>query len=218
MIKNIYFRLVCLFILLFVVCCSAEIFVNNYAYEKGKPINKVKIPDIIQESIPIIRNLDVVSDLFTTFFSFVFLIIFVINGKYQYIILYFFVFLLMRLVTYIYYVSTTLPDSSKKCTFGSNFFESTMNMGSCNNLGISGHFINTVFQLGLLYHYYGSAYWLLYFIVYGLAFILICASRNHYTIDCITSTFVGLFFIYEIDNIQKGLNFVLGEKYFILKK
>jgi hypothetical protein len=216
MIKNIYFRLVCLFVLLFVVCCSAETFVNKYSYEKGKPINKVKIPDIIQGSIPIIRNLDVVSDLFTTFFSFVFLIIFVINGKYRYIILYFFVFLLMRLVTYIYYVSTTLPDSSKKCTFGSNFFETTMNMGSCNNLGISGHFINIVFQLGLLYHYYGSAYWLLYFIIYGLAFVLICASRNHYTIDCITSSFVGLFFIYEIDNIQKGLNFVIGEKYFNL--
>ena len=216
--KSIYFKLICLFVLLFVVCCSAEIFVNKYSYEKGKPINNVKIPDIIQESIPIIRNLDVVSDLFVSFFSFVFLTIFVINGKYQYICLYFFVFLLMRLVTYIYFVSTTLPDSSKTCTFGSNFFKAAMNMGSCNNLGISGHFINIVFQLGLLYHYYGSAYWLLYSIVYGLAFILICASRNHYTIDCITSTFVGLFFIYEIDNIQKGLNFVLGEKYFILKK
>ena len=216
MIKNIYFKLVCLFILLFVICYSAEMFVNKYAYEKGKPINKVKIPDIIQESIPIIRNLDVVSDLFVSFFSFVFLMIFVINGKYQYIILYFFVFLLMRLVTYIYFVSTTLPDSSKTCTFGSNFFKAAMNMGSCNNLGISGHFINIVFQLGLLYHYYGSSYWLLYFIIYGLAFVLICASRNHYTIDCITSSFVGLFFIYEIDNIQKGLNFVIGEKYFNL--
>ena len=216
--KITYFKLLCLFVLLFVVCYLAEILVNKYSYEKGKPINKVKIPDIIQESIPIIRNLDVVSDLFTSFISFVFLIIFVINGKYQYIILYFFVFLLMRLVTYIYYVSTTLPDSSKTCKYSSDFFKTAMNMGSCNNLGISGHFINTVFQLGLLYHYYGSAYWLLYLIVYGLAFILICASRNHYTIDCITSTFVGLFFIYEIDNIQKGLNFVIGEKYFILKK
>jgi hypothetical protein len=122
----------------------------------------------------------------------------------------------MRLVTYIYFVSTTLPDSSKTCKYGSDFFKTAMNMGSCNNLGISGHFINTVFQLGLIYHYYGAGYWLLYFIVYGLSFILICASRNHYTIDCITSSFVGLFFIYEIDNIQKGLNFLLGEKYFNL--
>ena len=214
--KSIYFKLVCLFILLFVVCYYAEKVVNKYSYEKGKPINKVKIPDIIQGSIPIIRNLDVVSDLFTSFISFVFVIIFIINGKYQYIVLYFFVFLLMRLITYIYFVSTTLPDSSKTCKFASDFFKTTMNMGSCNNLGISGHFINVVFQLGLIYKYYGSAYWLLYLTVYILAFLLICASRNHYTIDCITSTFVALVFIYEIDNIQKGLNYILGKKYFNL--
>ena len=214
--KSIYFKLVCLFILLFVVCYYAEKVVNKYSYEKGKPINKVKIPDIIQGSIPIIRNLDVVSDLFTSFISFVFVIIFIINGKYQYIVLYFFVFLLMRLITYIYFVSTTLPDSSKTCKFASDFFKTTMNMGSCNNLGISGHFINIVFQLGLIYKYYGSAYWLLYLTVYILAFLLICASRNHYTIDCITSTFVALVFIYEIDNIQKGLNYILGKKYFNL--
>ena len=214
--KSIYFKLVCLFILLFVVCYYAEKVVNKYSYEKGKPINKVKIPDIIQGSIPIVRNLDVVSDLFTSFISFVFVVIFIINGKYQYIVLYFFVFLLMRLITFIYFVSTTLPDSSKTCKFASDFFKTTMNMGSCNNLGISGHFINVVFQLGLIYKYYGSAYWLLYLTVYILAFLLICASRNHYTIDCITSTFVALVFIYEIDNIQKGLNYILGKKYFNL--
>ena len=214
--KSIYFKLVCLFILLFVVCYYTEKVVNKYSYEKGKPINKVKIPDIIQGSIPIVRNLDVVSDLFTSFISFVFVVIFIINGKYQYIVLYFFVFLLMRLITFIYFVSTTLPDSSKTCKFASDFFKTTMNMGSCNNLGISGHFINIVFQLGLIYKYYGSAYWLLYLTVYILAFLLICASRNHYTIDCITSTFVALVFIYEIDNIQKGLNYILGKKYFNL--
>jgi hypothetical protein len=158
-----------------VVCYYTEKVVNKYSYEKGKPINKVKIPDIIQGSIPIVRNLDVVSDLFVSLFSFIFVVIFIINGKYQYIVLYFFVFLLMRLITYIYFVSTTLPDSSKTCKFASDFFKTTMNMGSCNNLGISGHFINIVFQLGLIYKYYGSAYWLLYLTVYILAFLLICA-------------------------------------------
>ena len=214
--KISYMNLILLFVVLFIIMYIIESVVNKYAYTKGKPINKVVLPDIIQDNIKKIQHLDVISDLFTSFISFVFLITFVINGKYQYIILYFFVFLLMRLITYIYFVSTTLPDSSKKCKYGSDFFKTTMNMGSCNNLGISGHFINIVFQLGLIYRYYGPKYWLLYFIVYVLAFMLICASRNHYTIDCITSTFVGLFFIYEIDNIQKGLNFVLGKKYFNL--
>jgi hypothetical protein len=216
MIKNLYFKIICLFVVLFLVCFFTEKVVNKYSYKKGKPINKVKIPDIIQENTPVVKNLDVVSDLFVSLFLFIFVVIFIINGKYQYIVLYFFVFLLMRLITFIYFMSTTLPDSSKKCKFSSDFFKTALNMGSCNNLGISGHFVNIVFQLGLIYKYYGSAYWLLYLIVYILAFLLICASRNHYTIDCITSTFVGLFFIYEIDNIQKGLNYFIGKKYFNL--
>jgi hypothetical protein len=216
MIKNLYFKIICLFVILFLVCYVAEKVVNKYSYKKGKPINKVKIPDIIQENTPVVKNLDIVSDLFISFFLFIFVVIFIINGKYQYIVLYFFVFLLMRLITFIYFISTTLPDSSKTCKFSSDFFKTALNMGSCNNLGISGHFVNIVFQLGLIYKYYGSAYWLLYLVVYILAFLLICVSRNHYTIDCITSTFVGLFFIYEIDNIQKVLNYFIGKKYFNL--
>ena len=214
MINSIYFKLVCLFILLFVISYFVERVVNKYSYENGKPINKVVIPDIIQENIPKIPYLDVISDLFVSFTSFIFVAIFLFNGQYKYLILYSVIFLLMRLVTYIYFISTTLPDSSKTCKYGDDFFKTAMNMGTCNNLGISGHFINIVFQLGLFYRYYGSSYWLWYLIIYILSFMLICVSRNHYTIDCITSTFVALFFIYEIDNFQKGLNYIIGKKYF----
>jgi hypothetical protein len=214
MIKNTYFRLIITLVILIGIILASESFINKYVYERGKPINKVVIPDIIQENTPKIPYLDVISDIFIWFSGVIFAGIFLFNGQYKYLIFYFVIFLLMRLVTYIYFISTTLPDSSKNCVFGSNFFTSSMNMGSCNNLGISGHFINIVFQLGLLYRYYGSSYWLLYIIMYLLGFILICASRNHYTIDCLTSTFVGLFFIYEINNIQKGLNYIIGKKYF----
>ena len=214
MIKNISLRIVFAIVILFGIILISESFINKYVYTRGKNINKVVIPDIIQENIPKIPYLDVISDLFISFTGFIFVMIFIFNGQYRYIIFYFFIFLLMRFVTYIYFISTTLPDSSKSCVYGSNFFSSSMNMGSCNNLGISGHFVNIVFQLGLLYRYYGSSYWLLYIIVYLLGFMLICASRNHYTIDCLTSTFVGLFFIYEINNIQKGLNYIVGKKYF----
>jgi hypothetical protein len=216
MIKNTYVNILCLLLTLFMVCYFLETIVNKYSYEKGKTINNIKIPDIIQENTPKIRNLDVISDLFTIFIGFVFFILFCINGNYKYIIFYFFVFMMMRMISFIYFVSTTLPDSSKTCTYGKDFFETGMNMGSCNNLGISVHFVNTVFILGLLYRYYGSKYWLLYVFVYTVSFILICVSRNHYTIDCITSTFVALVFIYQIDNIQKGLNYIIGKKYFNL--
>ena len=144
----------------------------------------------------------------------IFFIIFILNGNYKYILFYLFIFVIMRFVTFIYFISTTLPDSSKKCKYGEDFFKTAMNMGTCNNLGISGHFINIVFQLGLFYRYYGSSYWFWYLFVYIISFMLICVSRNHYTIDCITSTFVALFFIYEIDNFQKGLNYIIGRNYF----
>ena len=91
MIQNIYFKIVCALLVLFMICWFLEKKVNKYSYEKGKEINKVKIPDIIQESVPIVRNLDVISDLFISFVMFIFYIIFIINGKYQYIIFYFFV-------------------------------------------------------------------------------------------------------------------------------
>ena len=60
MIKNLYFKIICLFVVLFLVCYVAEKVVNKYSYTKGKPINKVKIPDIIQENTPVVKNLDVV--------------------------------------------------------------------------------------------------------------------------------------------------------------
>ena len=216
MIEKISVRFVFIIIILIGVILMSESLINKYVYHRGKPINKVVIPDIIQENIPKLPYLDVISDIFIWFIGFIFVLTFIFNGQYKYIIFYFVIFLLMRVVTYIYFISTTLPDSSKSCVFGSNFLSSTMNMGSCNNLGISGHFINIVFQLGLFYRYYGSSYWSLYIVIYLLGFMLICASRNHYTIDCLTSTFVALFFIYEINNIQKGLNYIIGKKYFNL--
>ena len=89
-------------------------------------------------------------------------------------------------------------------------------MGSCNNLGISVHFITIIITLGLFYKYYGLKYWVLYTLTYIISFLLICVSRSHYTKDCLTSTFVGLFIIYEFNNIQKGINYIIGNKFFNL--
>jgi hypothetical protein len=191
-----------------------ESIVNKYSYTKGKPINKIILPDIIQDNVTKIQHLDVISDLFVSITSFIFFAIFILNGQYKYIIIFIFIFLIFRFIAYIYFVSTTLPDSSKECKYADNFFKNTLNMGSCNNLGISIHFVSIIIQILLIARYYGSSYWVLYFAVYICGFILICASRSHYTIDCITSTFVALVLNYEIDNIQRLLNYVVGKNYF----
>jgi hypothetical protein len=212
--KISYMNLILLFVVLFTIMYIIESVVNKYAYTKGKSINKVVLPDIIQDNIKKIQHLDVISDLFTSSISFIFFTIFILNGQYKYIIIFIFIFLIFRFIGYIYFVSTTLPDSSKECKYSSNFFKNAMNMGSCNNLGISIHFFGVIIQILLIARYYGSSYWLLYIAVYICAFILICASRSHYTIDCVTSTFIALVFNYEIDNIQRLLNHVVGKNYF----
>ena len=56
--KNIYFNIICLFLVIFAICYYSEKIVNKYSYEKGKSINKVVIPDIIQENVSNIKNLD----------------------------------------------------------------------------------------------------------------------------------------------------------------
>lgn len=216
MIKTIYINIICLFLVLLLILYIVHKMVNKYTYETGKKINKVTIPDIIHTNLPKINNLDVVSDNFSKIIIFIFAVVFLLNGQYKYIIFFVLLVIIGNFICFIYFVSTTLPDSSKKCKYSEDTFKALYNMGSCNNLGISGHFINILLMIGLFYRFYGPKYWILYIITYIISFLLICVSRNHYTIDCITSTFVGLFIIYEFNNIQKGINFIIGKKFFDL--
>ena len=216
MIKPIHINIICLFLVLFVILYVVQKWVNKHTYKIGKEINKIIIPDIIHDNIPKIANLGAVSDNFTKFILFIFAVFFLLNGQYKYIIFLVLLVILSNFICFIFYVSTTLPDSSKICKYSENTFKALYNMGSCNNLGISGHFITTMFILGLFYRYYGPKYWILYILTYVIGFLLICVSRSHYTMDCITSTFVGLFIIYEFNNIQKGVNFIVGKKFFDL--
>ena len=77
MIKNIYFNIICLFLVIFAICYYSEKIVNKYSYEKGKSINKVVIPDIIQENVSNIKNLDVISDLFVSAVTSIFFLLFI---------------------------------------------------------------------------------------------------------------------------------------------
>jgi hypothetical protein len=200
MVKQIYINIICVFLVLFVILYVVHKKVNKYTHEKGININKVNIPDIIHDSIPRIYNLDIVSDNFTITIVIIFVVVFLLNGQYKYIIFLLLLIILGQFICSIFFISTILPDSSKVCKYSED----------------SGHFINILFILGLFYKYYGRKYWIFYILIYVTGFLLICASRNHYTIDCLTSTFVGLFIIYEFNNIQKGVNFIIGNKFFDL--
>lgn len=216
MIKTIYINIISLLLVLTIVLYVTHKKVNKYTYDKGKKINKIIIPDIIHENTPKINNLHILNNIVTSVIVFTFFIFFIFNKQYKYIIFFIFLLILSNFISFIYFISTTLPDSSKICKYSKNTFKAVYNMGSCNNLGISGHLVNIVIILGLFYRFYGRKYWLLYIVTYIIAFFLICISRCHYTIDCITSTFIGLFIIYEFNNIQKGINFIIGKDFFNL--
>ena len=216
MINYVYINIISLLLVLTIILYISHKKVNKYTYDKGIYINQVNIPDIIHDNIPKIDNLHFMNDNFTKSIIFIFIIFFIINKQYKYIIFFIFLLITANLICFIFFISTTLPDSSKICKYSKNLFENFINMGSCNNLGISVHFITIIITLGLFYKYYGLKYWVLYTLTYIISFLLICVSRSHYTKDCLTSTFVGLFIIYEFNNIQKGINYIIGNKFFNL--
>ncbi len=202
---------------LFLLTFYFDMVINKNTYTNGKPINDYILPDIIHNNFPEIKKLHVISDLYTTMIGIIFFSLFIYKRAYNYIILWIILFYISRFICYIYFSVTTLPDCSKRCVYSKNFFETTKNRGSCNNLNISGHFINICIQLYLIYNYFGSKYWILYILAYIIGFLLICVSRNHYTIDCINSTIIALLLSYEMKNITKILNYIIGKKYFTVK-
>ena len=50
MIKNIYFNIICLFIVVFVICLYSEKIVNKYSYENGKNIKSLTSKKMIYKS------------------------------------------------------------------------------------------------------------------------------------------------------------------------
>jgi len=216
MFKPIYINIISLLLVLTIILYISYEKVNKYTYDKGVYINQVNIPDFIHDNIRNIDKLYIVNDIFTRSIMFIFIVVFLFNKQYKYIIFFIFLWIIANFICFIFFISTTLPDSSKSCKYSKNMVETMKNMGSCNNLGISTHLISIIIILGLFYKYYGHNYWILYILTYIISFLLICISRSHYTKDCVTSSFVGLFIIYEFNNIQKGINFIIGNKFFDL--
>ena len=193
-----------------------ESIVNKHSFHKGSSINHIRLPDIIHDNLPHFENLQNYNDYFIIIITLLFFIIFIFYKKFNLILLYIILFLITRIINYIYFTVTTLPDSSKKCVFSENLFNAIKNLGSCNNLNISGHFNNLCIQLYFFYKLFGIQYWFIYLILYILGFLFICASRNHYTIDCINSTIICLLLISQIKPIIKILNYIIGNNYFYL--
>ena len=170
--------------------------VNQFLYAKGKEVNGIVVlPDILHfdhMTNDQIHKLQHFADVLVTCLVSVVLLYFLIIRRLDYIVLFGAGVLILNVIFIIYSVSTVLPDSKNgNCILSDTWWSNITNMGSCNNLGISGHLGTAGLALILLCHCHGfSNVWLnlLSVVLYVAAFAVICISRNHYTIDCINTT------------------------------
>jgi len=166
------------------------------AHANGRELNGDVLPDIIHDHVYCYRWFGILAD-FGVICAFAFFVMAVfVTGQLKYVA-YFFVYIILAHIVYtVYCISTTLPDSKGgSCSYNNTLCDIFREMGSCNMLNISGHLLVIGIILFLLSLMQNHKYALLYLVVYACMFFVIAASRNHYTVDCLTSTVVcGLFF------------------------
>lgn len=180
---------ICILLLILVI---ATPFKNAYIHSKGKTLNGVVVlPDIIHDHVNFRPIYSHMAEIITTCV----VVVFICTILYYRLWYTFLVFLTLLLIGYIidmlYSILTVLPDSKNgNCGYHVSFVQQCLNKGSCNNLGISGHMITILLCLWFLSEITHHKYWILYTTVAIFGFFFICASRNHYTLDCVNSVLV----------------------------
>lgn len=204
-------KLIIFSIIIIIIFYLIDSNVYHFLHARGKPINNLTLPDIIHDNF---QRLDKkLADYYTFGLLTLFILFFLFQKNWGYLMLWLFFFVIGRFVTYIYFLATTLPDSSKSCVTSSNIFELTKNAGSCNCLNISGHFLTIIFVIFLFNHYTQNQYWFIFVALYFTGFYLVCATRNHYTVDCVSSTVVALLIITQMKRISKFINYLTHENF-----
>jgi len=204
-------RLIIFIVIILIVINIIDKYIYDYLHSKGEIINNVILPDIFHDNTLKIDKK--IPDYFLIIFIVIFLIYFLFNREYQYILLLLLFYLLSKFICYLYFSVTILPDSSKSCIKSNNSWDSILNLGSCNCLNISGHFLNIIFIFLLLNLYFKNKYWYIFVLLYIIYFYLICSSRNHYTVDCLNSTVIAILIFSQKKYIVKFANYLIGKNY-----
>ncbi len=182
-----------------------NIYVNSRSYYNGKDINYVYIPDIIHNNFVPHKFYKTTADKITSISMIICLTVCIITQKWDLLLFFLALIIILHILHLIIVSATTLPDSSKTCKYSKNLYENVVNMGTCNNLGSSGHLMNLGLSLFILSWVQDHKYWYIYLSLYVVGFFTICASRNHYTLDCIVST---LILIIIVTNSKEILKFI----------
>lgn len=206
--NNIHFLLIALFIFIYIYLSYV---VDKKVYNSAKHINgTILLPDIIHSKVTSNHKLlQKMVDFITMFVKVSYILYFLWIGNYSLIALYLIILISILILCKIISIITVLPDSKNgECDYveSKNIFTKFKHLGSCNNLNISGHLLTIGIALYLLSRYQNHKYRAIYIIFYAIMFFLIPASRNHYTIDSVNSTFVLLLIIAYMDTITDTCN------------
>lgn len=110
----------------------------------------------------------------------------VAKGEWGYLLLYLQMYIVVLVFNILFAVVTVLPDSKR----GDCYPSGRIVGGFCNDLGFSAHLATTAITLLVISLYHGHRYIWIYLVMLGVMAFAIAASRNHYTIDCLTALVV----------------------------
>ena len=151
---------------------------------RGKSINHIYLPDILQDNLPNLFRYHRFIDIFIVIFmivSFSYLYI-TVNQTIVYKTLIFLaiVFSVKEIFSYV----TVLPDASKCCD---QKHETNKFFGSCNGLIFSGHTASVLAVVYVLSEYVSRSVSVSLYIATIIYGILIVLVRNHYSIDILVA-------------------------------
>jgi hypothetical protein len=165
---------------------------NNNCHRRAQHLNgSFVLPDIIHDNVRYMYLYSIFGDVMLTILFIMLLSSSVYYKRLDILLTFVIVLLICSIIKMIYAVATVMPDSKGgHCNYNISFIEQTIGMGSCNDLGVSGHLLSILGCLWFLSELSNHRYFVYYLIVGALCFFTISASRNHYTIDCMNSVMV----------------------------
>lgn len=170
-------------VIIYTLFFIASFFLSKFRLKKGKLINEIVLPDILQNNFPNLHKFYKLID----YYIIIWMIIafsYITFGISLNLALKGLIFLAVIFgVKEIFGCVTILPDSSKCCE--------TKNpwgfMGSCNNLGLSGHVASMLAVTYILSLYIKEKWAILLYLQTVLYGILIVLTKNHYALDILVS-------------------------------
>jgi hypothetical protein len=163
---------------------------NRYLYNKGAHLNgKVVLPDVLHYGREA-QYSNVSNIICIVSFTMCFVLLSV--QKMKLLVVFLFLNILMIYLNILYAIVTILPDSNNgRCQYSETIYDSLKNLGTCNDLNLSGHLLTIIISWYFICKVLGPKYYAIAIVVVIVSFFVVTVSRNHYTVDALNSVMVS---------------------------